>query len=136
MPLTLPPAADSPRVARRYVGDALTRLGYEDLVETGVLGVDELVTNACLHARTPLTVCVTMGPDGAPRIEVADASDVLPMQRPVSQTAATGRGLRLLSAAGRWGVDPSSTGGKTVWFEPAVDMDAAAFAFSDWEGGV
>lgn len=129
-PLALEPVAEAPRAARQYVKEQLTRLGHVELIETGVLGASELVTNACLHARTSLTVWVHLGPDEIPRIEVSDGSAVMPRQRPPSRTAATGRGLRLLSAAGRWGCDPQAAGGKTVWFEPGPEMDPTAFAFA------
>jgi hypothetical protein len=39
--------------------------------------------------------------------------------------AENGRGLALLAAVtDRWGVDPEPRGGKTVWFECAVEADA------------
>jgi hypothetical protein len=57
---------------------------------------------------------------GRVRIEVSDDAPSQPRQREVGLTATTGRGLRLLSAYGTWGVDDAIDGriGKTVWFQP------------------
>jgi hypothetical protein len=127
--MLLDPAAPSVRVARRFVRSELVRLGRQELTEAAELGVSELSANATLHARTPYRVSVSVTGSGAVRIGVADSSPVLPDRRRHSELAGTGRGLRLLSVAGRWGVERSTDGtGKTVWFEPRVGLDETAFA--------
>lgn len=127
-PLRMDPVAEAAAQARRYVRAAVLEMGYPELVDNAELGVSELATNATLHSRTPFTISVRGGVSGAVRIEVADGSPAVPQQKRHGDLAATGRGLRLLGAAGEWGVDPAPAGGKTVWFEPSPEMDEAAFA--------
>lgn len=121
MPLHLRPVAESAGIARRYVRDALVLLRRSELDEAAQLGVSEMVANVCQHARTPfeLTICQTDA--GAVRIGVRDGSPAAPIERAHAVWATSGRGLRLLTAAGSWGVTraPVGTAGKTVWFEPA-----------------
>lgn len=122
-PLRLDPVGSAAAAARRYVADALHRLGHDDLIDSARLGVSELVTNACLHAASPCVVRVV--PSGTTmRIEVSDDSSLVPVQSRRQGTAGTGRGLLLVEAAGRWGVDARTDGGpgKTVWFEPQSDL--------------
>src|SRR5437763_16836043 len=116
------PVAEAAAAARRYVRAALTEVGHPELVDNGELGVSELVTNATLYGRTPFTITVRDGAHGPVRIQVADGSPAVPQQKRHGDLATTGRGLRLLDAAGVWGVEPSAQG-KTVWFEPAAEMD-------------
>ncbi|MEU2432910.1 ATP-binding protein [Streptomyces sp. NPDC007861] len=95
----------------------------EDTAETAVLLLSELVTNACRHAKVPpgrevWTRCVLLR-DGVLRVEVSDASDVLPRPRAAAPDDESGRGLTLVAAlADAWGAYPRECGiGKTVWFE-------------------
>jgi anti-sigma regulatory factor (Ser/Thr protein kinase) len=124
--------------ARRFVRDSLIALGVESLIESAELGVSELVTNACLHARTPIVVALRMPDAGVVRIEVSDDSALQPHQRDYNELATTGRGLRLLSAYGVWGVDagPGTTTGKTVWFQPSDQppepFESAFASLDDW----
>jgi hypothetical protein len=105
------------------VRDNLSTLGYAGLIDSAELGVSELVTNACLHARTPMTVVLRLLAADVIRIEVSDDSPRQPELRDYAAMSTTGRGLRLLSAYGVWGVlpPPGAGNGKTVWFEPAAD---------------
>lgn len=125
-PLRLPPEATAAGQARRYVIDVLTSAGRNDVLDAAVVGVSELITNACLHARSTMILSVMADHEGPVRIEVSDDSPVMPVPRRHSATATTGRGLRLLDAAGRWGVE-SNPGGKTVWFEPADELTPEPF---------
>jgi hypothetical protein len=122
-PLRLDPVGAASAAARRYVADALRALGREDLIESGRVGVSELVTNACLHAATPFVVRVLRTGSGV-RIEIMDESPLIPVQNRGRPTATTGRGLFLVEAAGRWGVDDRTDGapGKVVWFEPHPEL--------------
>ncbi len=135
-PLTLDPLAEAVATARRYVRAALTQLDRADLEDNAVLGVSELVTNATIHAQTPLTVTVVPTATGTVRITVRDFSAALPRQRRYGVEATTGRGLRLLeSASSAWGVEHVSDDvgdGKAVWFEPAPELSADAFPEQDW----
>jgi hypothetical protein len=128
---TLDPVPASASAARRFVREHLRGRTLDSLVDIVTLAVSELVTNAALHAQTPLTVrLVVLAP--AVRVEVSDFSAVLPRPRQYAVTAAMGRGLAMLEALGRWGVLPRSDGapGKTVWFETtpqeATEEGAAA----------
>lgn len=102
--------------------DALIDMGRADLIDDAVLGVSELVSNACLHARSTLTVAVIAGDEGVVRIEVRDESLVIPQPRQGGSLATTGRGLGILDALGKWGVTADGRGGKVVWFVPG-DVD-------------
>ncbi len=133
--LTLEPRAASPRRARHFTAGVLTEWGLasdcDNVVESAILLVSELVTNAVLHAHSgveliidrpyPVQDATTMGPgeraDGVIRIEVRDRSAENPVVRHVGPESTTGRGLALVEALShRWGVC-TSFDGKQVWFE-------------------
>lgn len=102
--------------ARRTVREALAGAGATHLSEAAELVVSELVTNAVVHAGTPIGVRVTAEPT-AVRVEVQDGSHRMPVRRGWTETAGTGRGLRIVDEhADRWGADPTDDG-KVVWFE-------------------
>jgi anti-sigma regulatory factor (Ser/Thr protein kinase) len=124
-PLQLPPERASAGEARHYVRDCLGALGRPDLIECGVLGVDELVANVCVHVGTPLVVAVEMREDGRVLIEVTDLSATPPVRREAGEYELGGRGLTLLDACGHWGLSPATESGcgKTVWFEPFSSLD-------------
>jgi anti-sigma regulatory factor (Ser/Thr protein kinase) len=133
--LTLDPVAAAVSAARRYVAEALEACGRPDLEASATLGVSELVTNAVLHGRTPITVTVVAVPGGV-RIEVTDRSPLPPQRRRLSALATTGRGLRLVgSISSSWGVDHQPSDGlpgKTVWFEPVEEPTETGFLDADW----
>ena len=107
----LPGAPASVRSARRLVTDALRDWGLEHLEEPAVL-----------HARTSLSVEVERTATLV-RVQVRDGSRRRPQRRRHEVSAATGRGLGLLSAvAWRWGCeDASEPYAKVVWFELPTD---------------
>ena len=134
-PLVLDPVADAVARARRHVRRALRDLDAVEVEDSAELAVSELVTNAVLHARTPLTLAVRATPAGGVRVEVADASPVPLRVRRLGAAATTGRGLLVVEAlSSEWGVEPLPAGpGKTVWFvplpgagDPGLDADAWA----------
>lgn len=135
-PLLLDPIAEAVAAARRYVTAALVQLGRSEVEYSALLGVSELVTNCAIHARTKLTVAVTVTDTGVVRITVRDFSPTLPLQRHYGVESATGRGLRLVeSISTGWGIEQISDAngdGKAVWFDPTVDMAATAFDSVDW----
>ena len=109
--------AQTPRAARRFVTQALSALGDEDLADTITLLVSELVTNAVVHAGSDVEVLVRLTSTAA-RVEVTDASAESPAPRDATSEEDSGRGLALVGTlARRWGVRPVEGGGKTVWFE-------------------
>jgi PAS domain S-box-containing protein len=130
----LSPQPPSVGEARRLVREAISESEHESLAERAVLLVSEVVTNALLHAGTPIDLAATVDPRGI-RVEVHDGSPHLPVRRRYGPTAGTGRGLMMLEEmADDWGVSPEESG-KTVWFEilaegaaisPATGNPAAA----------
>lgn len=122
-PLQLAAVGPSSGRAREYVRTGLTSLGHSALLDSAELGVSEMVTNACLHARTPLVVALRVVDPDTVRIEVTDGSPRTPQLRGQDLMATTGRGLQLLACFGEWGVEPlrPPAVGKTVWFEPAAE---------------
>src|SRR5437588_846609 len=92
--LTLAPERASVGIARRHLRDALATRGVPaDVVDDAVLATSELVTNAVLHARTPLTVLVDANHHSV-RVGVRDGDDT-PIDLPelvVSARGMTGRG--------------------------------------------
>ncbi|MGP3927076.1 ATP-binding protein [Streptomyces sp. 8N616] len=101
----------------------------DDVAETAVLLLSELMTNARKHARVSpgreiSARCVLR--DGALRIEVSDASDQLPQPRQAAPDDESGRGLALVAAlADEWGARPRTRGiGKTVWFALKLPPEA------------
>lgn len=103
----------------------------DEVTETAVLLLSELMTNAYRHAtvspgREIRARCLLLGEDRL-RVEVSDANDSLPVPRPAGVDDDSGRGLALVAAlADTWGAEPRPCGiGKTVWFElPHMPGDA------------
>jgi PAS domain S-box-containing protein len=103
--------------ARRLVRRTLLDAGCDHLVEPAMLATSELVTNALVHAGTPIDVSVEVLSEGV-RVEVADGSRHLPARRAYGAAAGTGRGLVTVeSLVDSWGVRREGTLGKVVWFE-------------------
>lgn len=97
----------------------------DDVADTAVLLLSELMTNAVRHGRAPAgrevgARCVL--DEGVFRVEVADASDVPPCPREAGPDDESGRGLALVELlADAWGSNPRPYGiGKTVWIELAL----------------
>ena len=114
---------------RRLVADG----PFADRLHDGEVALSELVTNAVLHGREPIDLCVRSTATVL-RVEVSDANPVSPSFSWLDPTAVTGRGLLLISAmSDRWGVEPLPQG-KVVWFEvDAASSDADAQAALDVE---
>ena len=127
--LHLEPVVESTPVARHWVGAHLRDVPAE-VAECAGLLTSELVTNAVLHAGTPMCVTLHILPDRI-RVDVADGDTSLPALKDYGREAATGRGLTLFSTlASDWGVQPVE-GGKIVWFELPVDFPVPPDLFSD-----
>ena len=104
------------------IRDCLVGAGREDLLDTAELLVSEIVTNALVHAGTPIDVAFSFV-DGGLRVEVTDGSPHAPTLRGYGPSAGTGRGLMLLEEmVDAWGVVPDGPG-KTVWFQIACSSD-------------
>ena len=130
---------DAAPQARKALRELLHATPFEHRLDDGELAVSELVTNAVLHGRDPLSLLLVLT-DHCVRVEVRDGSPVSPSFSMLDPTAVTGRGLMLISAASdRWGVEPSADG-KRVWFELhegsdvqelEADVDALLAAWGD-----
>src|SRR5688500_16827251 len=117
--MSLGPAATSTRSARRFMGRVLDDADVEpDVCDAVVLLTSEVVTNAVLHARSPIGVAVEIG-SHAVRVEVSD--EVPGLRREVDRSRHGGRGFVLVAAmASHWGIsERKDAGGKSVWFEVA-----------------
>jgi hypothetical protein len=81
--LDLQPFRESPGLARNWLETLCTEWQVEELFADLAVAVSELVTNAVLHARTPLTVDVCLG-EGVLDVQVLDLSPhllkVLPLR--------------------------------------------------------
>ena len=118
--LHLEPVVESTPVARHWVAAHLRDLPA-DVTGCAALLTSELVTNAVLHAATPMCVTLHILPDRI-RVDVADGNPAFPSIKEYGREAATGRGLTLFNTlASNWGVQ-AVDGGKIVWFELPVDF--------------
>jgi PAS domain S-box-containing protein len=115
--LTLPPAPDSARHARRFVAEVLAGARLDDdLVDVATLLTSELVTNGIVHAHTELRVVVDVTDDWV-RVEVNDGNPLLPARREYDESAMTGRGMEMVELLSHeFGAEPVEGAGKRVWF--------------------
>jgi anti-sigma regulatory factor (Ser/Thr protein kinase) len=120
------PDLSSAGAARLWVADHLRRWELSELVGTATLLVNELVSNAVLHAASGPQVVLVVA-DGVVEVGVGDHEARLPPDFRAGRgglddaakealMAETGRGLRLVDAlADEWGV-AQLTAGKQIWF--------------------
>jgi len=114
MELRLADSVSAPRVARCAIHDALTERSAE-VREVVALLVDELVTNAIVHARGEIGLRVEDFP-GWIRVEVSDTARFGPTVRSPSPGDEHGRGMMIVaSLASSWGIVRTPSG-KGVWF--------------------
>jgi anti-sigma regulatory factor (Ser/Thr protein kinase) len=139
------PVPAAAAAARRFVRDTLQsweltgRSPEQDaLVDDAILLTSELVTNAVLHAGTPVQVtCRIVGddPDGAVEIAVLDRRPAqlrpdLPHSPAEAAERTNGRGLQLpAQLASAWGVTYAGTA-KAVWFRMVLAKRTPPAGFS------
>jgi hypothetical protein len=116
----LPPCPSAAPQARRIALRALSEWHVEDLADASALVTTELVTNAVMHAQTPLELTMVHAGDQV-RLAVRDrgggraASNGDNRNEP-GEESLHGRGLALVEAyTDHWGVLPARRLGKTVW---------------------
>ncbi|HWH28611.1 MAG TPA: ATP-binding protein [Mycobacteriales bacterium] len=105
--------------ARRFVRQRLPEQLADDLVESTLLMTSELVTNAVIHARTPIELGVTVSRDSV-LVTVHDLDLARAGQQPYSDRDG-GRGLDLVRAlaeasAVQRHTEDGRADGKTAWF--------------------
>ena len=116
---TFPAELRSASEARHHAEQVLREWELDAVADAARLLISELVINAVLHAGTESELVLRSRP-GQLRVEVSDGSSAMPVRRPYSPTAPSGRGLLILEdLADSWGIDVGD-GSKTVWFELAV----------------
>lgn len=110
--------------ARRAVA-GLVPEDAPDLADTVRLTVSEVVTNAVVHGRPPVTVRAFVR-DRLLRVEVCDGSAARGVPQQASAAASSGRGLAIVHAiAHRWGIEARGEG-KAVWMEFNLASDSTA----------
>lgn len=146
MPLNRPaePLAPGPRgalQARRWVADVCAAIGRPELRDNAELALSEVVTNAILHGRPPVTVRLR-GTASHPRVEVRDASPDEPSfpevetgQEFMGELPTFGRGLSIVAHTSEaWGAERDGKG-KLVWFVPIAtpQQRPAPGAIDGWD---
>ena len=113
--MRLPESAHAVSDARAFIKQwAAAQSITQAVADHAELVVDELVTNAVLHAQPPYDLQI-MRSDQVIRGEVADRSPSPPAPRDPDLSG--GFGLHIVDAeVSRWGVLSRGVG-KTVWFE-------------------
>jgi DNA-binding NarL/FixJ family response regulator len=114
-------APESAREARTDLRSALASRVDANTLEVVELLTTELVINSVEHAGTKASVAAELHRNKV-RVAVSDDGPGIPRRSDPSADVESGRGLVIVeSLASDWGVDRSE-GGKTVWFEVAVDQ--------------
>lgn len=114
--LAFEPVPSSAALTRGFTAGVLEGAGWRDQVDTAVLLVSELVTNAIRHAGGPCALLVTFDDDGV-EFCVEDGDPTLPVARVAQGLDESGRGFLLVGAlADEWGVR-ATPGGKGTWFK-------------------
>ncbi|MFF7457194.1 ATP-binding protein [Kitasatospora sp. NPDC008115] len=118
----LPRSRRSPAEARLRLERLLVDVvGGERFIDTGLLLVSELVTNAVMHGspRDNRVLLELSADESRLRIEVHDArGDRAPILQTAGRDDESGRGLLLVkSLSEKWGCCPRGGVGKIVWCE-------------------
>ena len=112
----LPAQLQSAWRARQFLRDVLPQWRVEGVIDNAMLLTTELVTNAVVHARSPVAVTLRLTEDRL-RVEVADKGPGALTLRVPDPDAVHGRGLLLIDAvSSAWGTSADEQG-KLVWFE-------------------
>lgn len=119
------PTQDTPRAARQFLEYTLRDWAPVSALDDARLILSELVTNAVVHARSPLSI-VVRAEGSLVHLAVHDESDSQPIVRTPEPMWCGGRGLHLVSKLARcWGVE-SRPGGKVVWAELPIPAFTAS----------
>jgi anti-sigma regulatory factor (Ser/Thr protein kinase) len=101
---------------RRYAASVLNGVP-QPILETALLAVSELATNAVLHAASPFEVAIDIDTERV-IVDVADNGSGSAAPRRARPTEEGGRGLHIVGAlADAWGVRKSTPEWrKSIWF--------------------
>ncbi|GAA2883979.1 hypothetical protein GCM10010517_47250 [Streptosporangium fragile] len=111
----LPADPETVGTARRLAREVLAAWGLPALADDVATVVSEVVTNAVVHAKSPVTFSLSRRGRSV-RGEVTDRGAAWPTLLAAGPDEERGRGLAIVAAyADRWGVEPAPEG-KTVWF--------------------
>ncbi|GAC1445824.1 MAG: ATP-binding protein [Mycobacteriales bacterium] len=113
----LEPEARAAGLARQVVRTTLQRWRLMDLADSMALAASELVSNALLHGRPPLSVTLRRRPRDV-RLDVHDGSPVEPALDPgvAAEDATSGRGLQIVAAlAASVGCEQIPNDGKRIY---------------------
>lgn len=123
--ITLSPTLEAARAARRFAKKTSADWGLDELTDSLLQIVSELVTNAVEHAHTPMELRLRRRPT-ALLIEVADGDGRLARPTPTDRTDERHRGLMIVQTLSeRWGVRPTGNG-KVVWAQMANPYETQA----------
>jgi anti-sigma regulatory factor (Ser/Thr protein kinase) len=116
--ISLPADPISVRRARHFVAEAAARAGFEpETIDLASVAASELVTNAVVHGRGPISVRTVLDPASL-RVEVQDTASELPHRVTSEDDRVSGRGLAIVDAfSQQWGCTVvRGASGKSVWF--------------------
>ena len=130
--IQLPAEASSAAVARDAVRRLVLTAGpdtqtasSQQALDRVVLLTSEVVTNAVLHAGTPLRLTAAIEA-GRAVVRVYDGARIPPRRRAYRNEDANGRGMHLVDAlADQWGIEETAAG-KCVWFSITVSAGEQA----------
>ncbi|WP_433332414.1 ATP-binding protein [Spirillospora sp. CA-294931] len=111
----LPPGKSAPAHSRELAAATLSEWGLDAIADDTVLLIDELVTNAVLHAPGPIQLTLHLD-ESALLCQVTDSNSCPPLPRVPGPHTESGRGLHLLhtlASTHGWSLTPT---GKVVWF--------------------
>lgn len=113
--LHLPPAPQTPGIARRRLTERFAAQLADDELRDAALLISELVTNAVLHGRGRIDLSARLDGDRL-TVDVADQGNGFQRtSRKPDVHAVGGHGLNIVDAlASRWGIDKGTS---HVWFE-------------------
>ncbi|MEA3055225.1 MAG: hypothetical protein QOD30_657 [Actinomycetota bacterium] len=117
--ISLAASPTSARDARTWVRGLLQSIDRDRWLDDAEVAITEIVTNACLHARTTLELRATAYPDHL-TVEVRDYCPTMPSMVVLDLDATCGRGMGLVtSVTVDRGIRNLGEGGKIVWFSVA-----------------
>ena len=126
---TFPPNPTALKAVRRFVLAELSDVDV-DVVEPIILMVSELASNSIRHARSEFTVTIERAVNHV-RATISDTGSGSPAIQPLSTTALSGRGLRIVNdSSDNWGIHRDHEFRNVVWFEINLDDNSPRSAIS------